>query len=93
MTYKQYFQSSHCRSNKDDLSAVALKLGLEGLKCPKQLRVEHKICSTICGTPVQAIWDHKKLTELAWGVREGQNLPQNGLNLALEPTRSPQTSQ
>ena len=32
----------------------------------------------MCGTPVQAIWDHKDLTELAGGVREGQNLPQNG---------------
>ena len=21
------------------------------------MRVEHRICSTICGTPVQAIWD------------------------------------
>ena len=43
MTEKQYFQNSHCRSNKDDLSAIALKLGLEGLNCPKQFRVEHKI--------------------------------------------------
>ena len=46
------------------------------------MRVEHRICSTICGTLVQAIWDHENLTELAGGVREGQNLPQNGLNLA-----------
>ena len=67
MTYKQYFQSSHCRSNKDDLSAVALKLGLEGLKCPKQLRVEHKICSTICGTPFQIILNQNNLTRLAGG--------------------------
>ena len=43
----------------------------------------------MCETPVQAIWDHKNLTELAGGVREGQNLPQNGLNLALEPSRGP----
>ena len=27
------------------------------------------------------------------GVREGQNLPQNGLNLALEPSRGPQIGQ
>ena len=39
----------------------------------------------MCGTPVQAIWDHKSLTELAGEVREGQNLSQNGFNLALEP--------
>ena len=37
----------------------------------------------MCGTPVQAIWDYKKSTELAGEVREGQILPQNGLNLAL----------
>ena len=30
-----------------------------------------------------------ELTELAGGVREGQNLPRNGLNLALEPSRGP----
>ena len=43
----------------------------------------------MCGTTVQAIWNYKNLTELAGGVREGQNLPQNGLNLALEPFRGP----
>ena len=56
-------------------------------KCPQKVRVEHKICSSMCGTTVQAIWNHKNLTELAGGVREGQNLPQNGLNLAFEPSR------
>ena len=45
------------------------------------------------GTPVKAISDHKNLTELTGGVREGQNLPQNGLNLALEPSRGPQIGQ
>ena len=44
----------------------------------------------MCGTPVQTIWGHKDLTELAGGVREGQNLTQNGLNLALELSRAPQ---
>ena len=29
------------------------------------LRVEHKTCSAICGTPVQAILDQKSLTRLA----------------------------
>ena len=47
----------------------------------------------MCGTPVQAIWDHRKLTELAGGVKEGQNLPQNGPNLAFEPSRGPQMGQ
>ena len=72
---------------------IALKLTLESLKCPQYVRVEHKICTTICGTPLRAILDHKNLIELAWGVREGQNLPQNGLNLALEPSRGPQIGQ
>ena len=31
------------------------------------MRVEQRICSTICGTLVQAIWDHENLTELAGG--------------------------
>ena len=57
------------------------------------MRVEYEICSTICGTPVQAISDHKDLTKLAWGVRKGQNLPLNDLNLAFEPSRSPQIGQ
>ena len=35
-------------------------------------------CSTKCGTPVQAILDQKKLTGMAGGVREGQNIAKNG---------------
>ena len=31
----------------------------------------------MCGTPVQAIWDHKDLTELAGGVREAVQRPPN----------------
>ena len=45
----------------------------------------------ICGTHVQAILDQKNLTGLAGGVREGQNMAQNGPHLctflALEPSR------
>ena len=54
-------------------------------------------CSTICGTPVQAILDQKSLTRLAEGVREGlkyglecaSSNDRNGLNLASEPSRGP----
>ena len=35
----------------------------------------------ICGTSVQAILDKRKLTRLAGGDREGQNLAQNGPRL------------
>ena len=41
--------------------------------CPPEVRVEHKSCSTICGTHEQAILYQKNLTGLAGGVREGQN--------------------
>ena len=76
-----------------DISAkpakIVPKLTLGGLKGSQYVRVEHKRCSIMCGTPVQAILDHKRLTGLAGGVREGGNLPHNGLNLALEPSRGP----
>ena len=49
----------------------------EGQKYPPEVRVQHETCSTICGTPVQAILDEKKLTRLAGGVREGQNMAKN----------------
>ena len=49
MTKKQYIQNSYCRNNKDDLSAIELKLTLEDLKCSQQVRVEHEICSTMLG--------------------------------------------
>ena len=48
---------------------------------------------TICGTHVQAILDQKNLTGLEGGVREGQNMAQNGPRLftffASEPSRGP----
>ena len=43
---------------------IPLNLTSEGLKYPLEVRVEHKTCSTICGTPVQAIFDQKNLTHL-----------------------------
>ena len=49
--------------------------------------------STICRTPVQAILDQKNLTGLAGGVKERQNMAQNGprfyISLASEPSRGP----
>ena len=65
--------------------------------CKKKDRIslmsKHETCSTICGTPVQAILDQKNLTGLAGGVKEGQNMAQNGprfyIFLASEPSRGP----
>ena len=43
------------------------------LKSPQEDTVQHETCSTICGTPLQAILDQKNLTGLGGGVRESQN--------------------
>ena len=55
------------------------------------MRVEHKTCGSMCGKPVQPILDQKNLTRLAGGVREVQNMAQNGLRLhiflASDPSR------
>ena len=65
----------------------------EGQNYPPEVRVQHETCSTICGTPVQAILDQKNLTGLAGGVKERQNMAQNGpgfyISLASEPSRGP----
>ena len=75
------------------MAKIALNLTSEGLKCPPEVRVELKACSTIRGTPVQAILDQKNLPGLAGGVKEGQNMAQNGpcyyIFLASEPSRGP----
>ena len=62
-------------------------------KYPPEVQVQHETCNTICGTPVQAILDQKKLTGLAGGVKEQQNMVQNGprfyISLASAPSRGP----
>ena len=57
---------------------IPLNLTSEGLKYPPEVRVRHETCSTICGTHVQAILDQKKLTGLAGGVKEGQDMAPEG---------------
>ena len=47
--------------------AIFDKIDFSGLKHPPEVLVELKTCSTICGTHVQTILDHKKLTELTFG--------------------------
>ena len=51
------------------------------------MRVEHKTCSTICGTPFQVILNQNNLTGLAGGVREGQNMAQNAAH-AVNPIQN-----
>ena len=54
------------------------KSDFRGPKIPPEVRVRHETCSTICGTPVQAILDQKNLTGSAGGAREGQNMAHFG---------------
>ena len=58
--------------------AIFAKIDFWGLKCPHEVLAELKTCSTICGTHVQTILNHKDLTGSAVGVREGQNTEQYG---------------
>ena len=69
---------------------IPLNLTSEGLKYPQEVRVQHETCSTICGTPVQAILDQKKLTGLAGGGQgRSKYCPKLASLLALEPSRGP----
>ena len=45
------------KRNRPKGPKIPLNLASEGLKYPPEVRVEHKTCSSICGTPVQAIMD------------------------------------
>merc|ERR1712012_1531210 len=93
---KAFFVFLHYKINRSKGAfwpKIPLNLTSEGLKYPPEARDQHETCSTICGTHVQAILDQKNLTGLAGGVREGQNMAQNGpclcTFLALEPSRDP----
>ena len=56
--------------------AIFAKIDFLGLKYTPEVLLELKTCSTICGTHVQTILNHKDLTGSAVGVREGQNTEQ-----------------
>ena len=88
-----FFVFLHYRGKGVFWPKIPLNLTSEGLKYPQEVRVQHETCSTICGTPVQAILDQKNLTGLAGGVKERQNMAQNGpgfyISLASEPSRGP----
>ena len=60
-------------AQKQQKMAILDKTDFWGLKYPPEVRVEHKTCSTTCGTPVPAILNHKNSTGSAGGARDGQN--------------------
>ena len=51
------------------------KSDFRGPKIPPEVRVGHETCSTICGTPVQAILDQKKIDRVGRG---GKKKSKNG---------------
>ena len=93
---KAFFVFLHYKINRSKgvfWPKIPPNLTSEGLKYPPEVRDQHETCSTKCGTHVKAILDQKKLTGLAGGVKEGQNMAQNGprfyIFLASEPSRGP----
>ena len=68
---------------------IPLNLTSEGLKCPPEVRVEHKTCSTICGTPVQAILDNFFLPDWQGGQGGSKYGPEWASLMASEPSRDP----
>merc|ERR1712004_635366 len=59
---------------------IFAKIDFRGLQYHPEVLVELKTRSTIWGTHVQTILNHKDLTGSAVGVREGQNMVQYGAN-------------
>ena len=58
------------KRNRPKGPKIPLNLTSEGLKYPPEVRVEHKTCSTICGSPVPAILNHRNSTGSAGGASE-----------------------
>ena len=65
-------------TQKQPKVAIFHKTDFLGLKYPPEARVEPKTCSTICGTSVLAISNHKNSAGTAGGAREGQNMAHLG---------------
>ena len=79
--YKKIILTNRSRVNdppilaqKQQKMAIFDKTDFWGIKYPPEMRVEYKTCSTICGTPVPAILNHKNSTRSAEGAMEGQNM-------------------
>ena len=59
----QFSHNPPILAQKQQKMAIFDKTDFWGLKYPLEVWVQHKICSTICGTPVPAILNHKNLRE------------------------------
>ena len=78
MTNRSRVNDPPILAQKQQKMAIFDKTDFWGLKYPLEVRVKDEICSTICGTPVPAILNHKNSTRLAGGAREGQNISHLG---------------
>ena len=68
----QFSQDPPILAQKQQKMAIFDKTDFWGLKYPLEVRVQHETCSTICGTPVPAILDHKNSTGSAGGAKNSQ---------------------
>ena len=78
MTYLSCVNEPPISPPKQPKVAIFDKTDFLGLKYPPEARVEPKTCSTICGTSVLAISNHKNSAGTAGGAREGQNMAHLG---------------
>ena len=59
MTNRSRVNDPPILAQKQQKMAIFDKTDFWGLKYPLEVRVQHETCSTICGTPVPAILNHK----------------------------------
>ena len=78
MTNRSCVSNPPILTQKQQKVAIFQKTDFLGLKYPPEARVEPKTCSTICGTSVLAISNHKNSAGTAGGAREGQNMAHLG---------------
>ena len=69
MTNRSRVNDPHILAQKHPKMAIFEKADYWGLKDPLEVRVQHETCSSICGTPVPAILNHKISTGLAGGAK------------------------
>ena len=68
-TNRSRVKDPHILAQKQPKMAIFEKADYWGLKDPLEVRVQHETCSSICGTPVPAILNHKNSTGLAGGAK------------------------
>ena len=65
----QFSHNPPILAQKQQKMAIFDKTECWGLEYPLEVRVQHETCSTIGGTPVPAILNHKNLTGSVGGAK------------------------